>query len=157
MGRRGPAPKPTNLKLIQGTYRKDRDQANELSPEVGAPSCPSWLSREAKREWKRIVPELEQQSLLTRIDRAALAAYCEAYAEWWEMEREIRKHGRIQVAESGYASPRPEVIMRDKALDRMRMYLKEFGLSPSSRSRINVPAKKDDEKKDANPFAAFGS
>ena len=26
---------------------------------VEAPACPSWLEPQAKREWKRIVPELE--------------------------------------------------------------------------------------------------
>lgn len=143
MGRRGPAPKPTALKLVQGTYRADRAPNNEPMPEPAVPSCPSWLGREAKREWRRIVPELEQLGLLSRIDRSALAAYCQAYGEWWEMEREIQKNGRVQVTDTGYEVIRPCVGIRDRALDRMYRYLREFGLSPSSRTRVSVPEKKE--------------
>ena len=137
------------MKLLQGTYRPDRAAANEPTPEVKVPSCPSWLHREAKREWRRIVPELETLGLVTEIDRAALAAYCQAYAEWWEMERAIKEHGRVQYTDSGYVAQRPEVGMRNKALDTMRAFLKEFGLTPSSRTRVSVPEKKGKSK---NPF-----
>jgi P27 family predicted phage terminase small subunit len=149
MGKRGPAPKPTALKLLQGTYRQDRAARNEPVPEVSVPSCPSWLHAEAKREWRRIVPELERLGLITTIDRAALAAYCQAYAEWWEMERDIAQNGRWQLTETGYEAQRPAVSIRSKALDHMKAFLKEFGLTPSSRTRVSS------DKKDApsgNPF-----
>lgn len=153
MGKRGPAPKPSKLKLIQGTYRKDRAAANEPQPEASTPTCPTWLHREAKKEWKRIVPELEALGLLTQIDRAALAAYCSAYAEWWEMEKDIQSKGRVQVTDTGYEAVRPSVGIRNRALDTMHKFLTQFGLTPSSRTRINVPEKREDN---SNPFAAFG-
>jgi P27 family predicted phage terminase small subunit len=155
MGKRGPAPKPSALKLVQGTYRPDRAAANEPQPERVTPSCPTWLDAEAKREWRRIVPELETLGLLTRIDRAALAAYCQSYSEWWAMERAIREKGRTQTnAMSGVVSARPEVGMRDRALTQMKAFLTEFGLTPSSRSRVSVPETK---KKPSNPFLDTGS
>lgn len=142
--------KPTALKLVQGTYRADRATPNEPTPDVEAPSCPTWLHPEAKREWRRIIPELEALGLIAKIDRAALAAYCQAYAEWWEMERAIAEHGRVQVTESGYVAQRPEVAMRNKALDTMRAFLREFGLTPVSRTRVSVPEKPKTDK--GNPF-----
>jgi phage terminase small subunit len=70
---------PTALKLLAGNPGHRPLNQNEPKPELVAPTCPSHLSREAKREWRRIVPELEKLGLLTRIDRAALAAYATAY------------------------------------------------------------------------------
>lgn len=149
MGKRGPAPKPSHLKKIQGTYRPDRAAPNEPTPEPSAPSCPSWLGREAKREWRRIVPELEKLGLISEVDRAALAAYCSAYGEWHAAEAEIKKHGRTQInMMSGLVSARPEVAMRAKALAEMRALLAEFGMTPSSRSRISVPEKPDEGRND---------
>jgi phage terminase small subunit len=46
------------------------------------------LIAEAKKEWRRITPELQSLGLIARIDRAALALYCQAYARWvWCEER----------------------------------------------------------------------
>lgn len=149
MGKRGPAPKPTNLKLLQGTARPDRAPANEPNPEPVVPNCPSWLHREAKREWRRIVPELEELGLLTRIDRAALSAYCQAYSTWWEMERDIAEHGVTQLnMRSMLESERPQVKIRDRALGQMKSFLVEFGLTPASRTRVSVPEKPVDKKND---------
>lgn len=154
MGRRGPAAKPTKLKLLQGTHRPDRAPANEPAPETQAPSCPSWLHAEAKREWRRLLPELETLGLVAVVDRAALAAYCQAYATWWRMERDLDEHGETQInSRSGLESARPQVGMRDRALAQMKAFLVEFGLTPAARSRVSVPEK---PKPKDNPFAALG-
>ncbi|PAP79628.1 hypothetical protein B1759_15015 [Rubrivirga sp. SAORIC476] len=156
MGKRGPAPKPSALKLLQGTHRKDRAAANEPTPEVKPPSCPTWLHKEAKREWRRIVPELVRLGLLAEVDRAALAAYCQAYATWWRMERDIDENGDVQLnARSGLESARPQVAMRDKALDTMRRFLVEFGLTPAARTRVS--AAETPKTADTNPFARLGN
>lgn len=155
MGRRGPAPKPTSLKLIQGTYRKDRAAPNEPRPDVSIPKCPTWLSKEAKREWKYITPHLASLGLLTMIDRAAIASYCQLYAEWVRLEKWAIDHPdeHYQVASSGYLSPHPNISQRDKVRKDMLAFLREFGLTPAARTRVSVPEK---PKKESNPFAALG-
>ena len=40
------------------------------------------FSNEAKAEWRRIVPRLEEAELLTTIDRGLLVRYCCAWADW---------------------------------------------------------------------------
>lgn len=50
---RGRKPKPTHLKLIAGTFRKDRSSKNEPKPEL-AISVPPELSDDAKLEWGRV-------------------------------------------------------------------------------------------------------
>lgn len=148
MGRRGPPKKPTALKVLEGTYRKDRAPKNEVMPDVAVPDCPDWLPAEAKREWGRIVPHLERHGLISHMDRAALAAYCEAYATWRAASEALQEHGMTQTTETGYIAPRPEVGIRNNAWRTMKQYLALFGLSPADRASLDMPEPKQDD----NPF-----
>jgi P27 family predicted phage terminase small subunit len=47
----------------------------------------------ARKEWDRLVAQLGPLRLLTHLDRAALATYCEAYGLWAESTEAIQKHG----------------------------------------------------------------
>lgn len=138
MGRRGPPPKPAELKVIEGTFRPDRVAPYRPRPKVEIPSCPSWLGREAKREWRRITPHLEKLGLITQVDRSALAAYCQAYHRWWEAEKLIAEHGLTFTTPKGYVQQRPEVGIANTALKQMRMFLTEFGLTPASRTKVSA-------------------
>jgi P27 family predicted phage terminase small subunit len=88
---RGRKRQPTHLKLITGTFRRDRASKNEPRPELAIPSVPPELSDDAKLEWARVSGELFRLGLLTNIDRAALAAYCDSYGIWVRAERLLRK------------------------------------------------------------------
>jgi P27 family predicted phage terminase small subunit len=151
MGQRGPRPKPTAAKLLTGTFRKDRAIPNEPQPEVVAPSCPPHLSGLAKKEWKRLVPELLALGLLTKIDRAALAAYCQCWARWVEAEEKLKVEGLTIKTPSGFEQPSAWLTIANKALALLRAYAAEFGLSPATRARVSAaePPKRD------NPFNAL--
>lgn len=140
------AAKPTALKILEGNPGKRALNKNEPKPEPVAPKCPAWLDLEAKREWKRMAPQLERLGLLTIIDGAVLAGYCQAYAEFRKATEELKVHGRVHYTDNGYPTPRPEVAMLQKSLQLIRAFCSEFGLSPSSRGRMTVPGK--DEKDD---------
>src|ERR1700680_4917197 len=96
----GPKPKPTTLKLLTGNPGKRPLNDAEPQPLVGDPGCPSWLDAEAKREWKRIAPELVSLGLLTILDRATFAAYCQAWADLHALKTELRRFKRI-IEETG--------------------------------------------------------
>ena len=140
-------PTPSALKVLQGTFRPDRARG-EPHPDPGICTCPSWLSKEAKAEWRYIVPKLEKLGLLTFIDKAALVSYVTAYADLQQTEREIAKHGFTQLTETGYEQNRPIVAIRNQARTTIKQFLAEFGLSPASRSRLNVTPKKEEDTKD---------
>ena len=148
----GPAPKPTRMKLLEGTYRKDRAPANEPKPQSKIPPCPRHLSKEAKREWRRISKDLLTLGLLTVVDRAALAAYCQAWARWVEAEEEMSKPDfkLVRSTDKGYEHASPWVGVANNALKQMRAFLVEFGLTPASRSRVTVA--KPEEKDPYNEF-----
>lgn len=95
MATRGRKPKPTALKVLEGNPGKRPLNKNEPQPERKAPRCPSWLEPEAKKEWKRMAKTLETIGVLTQVDKAAFAGYCQAYARWKEAEEFLSKHGTI--------------------------------------------------------------
>jgi P27 family predicted phage terminase small subunit len=132
----GRKPKPTHLKLVQGTMRKSRRNNREPKPAPGLPTCPQHLSEVARTEWRRIAPLLAEIGLLTAIDRAALAAYCQAYGRWVEAERMIAEHGTLMRSPSGQPVPSPLLRIAHTAMRQMQSILVEFGMSPSARSRI---------------------
>jgi P27 family predicted phage terminase small subunit len=133
----GRRPKPTALKALQGNPGHRPLNKREPKP-TGTPTCPRFLDEEAKREWKRISTELTTLGLLTSVDRAALAAYCAAYSSWADAEVKLQKFGKIIKTPSGYPIPNPYVSIRNTSLNIMRQYLVEFGMTPASRSRLQV-------------------
>jgi P27 family predicted phage terminase small subunit len=140
MAARGVRPLPTKLKVVRGTLRKGRANAHEPALPVEIPRCPAHLGLEAKREWRRTSRELAGFGLLTRIDRAALALYCEAWGRWVEAEEALRKYGVMIKAPSGFPMQSPYLAIANKAMEQIRALLTEFGMSPSSRTRVHAAA-----------------
>ena len=87
----GRKPKPTALKKLEGNPGKRKLNTKEPVPGKGIPDCPKWLLPEAKEEWKRLCQKLSEMGVLTEIDMAAFAAYCQSYARWKEAQEHIDK------------------------------------------------------------------
>jgi P27 family predicted phage terminase small subunit len=138
MAQRGRKPKPTALKELEGNPGKRELNKNEPKPEKRAPRCPDWLNEEAKKEWRRTAKQLERLGILTEIDMAAFAGYCQAFARWKEAEEFISKHGTIVKTPSGYWQQVPQVSIAQTYLKIMHKFCEQFGLTPSARSRINA-------------------
>jgi len=138
MATRGRKPKPTALKVLEGNPGKRPLNKNEPQPERKAPRCPSWLEPEAKKEWKRMAKTLETIGVLTQVDKAAFAGYCQAYARWKEAEEFLSKHGTIFKTPSGYIQQVPQVSIAQTYLKVMKDFCSEFGLTPAARTRIQV-------------------
>ena len=84
---------------------------------------------------------LTDMGLLTLADRAAFTAYCVVYGRWVDAEKQVRKLGTIvKSPATGFPMKSPYLTVADQAMEAMRKLLVEFGLTPSSRSRIKLPA-----------------
>lgn len=142
--------KPTRLKVLQGTDRPDRVNASEPQPPTEMPDCPDWLDATAREEWAKMAPRLVEMGLLSALDGAALAAYCQAYADHQHAAKRLQKFGRVYQTSTGNYRPRPEVAMQRDAATRMKAFLVEFGLTPASRARVVAS-----EQPKSDPFAEF--
>lgn len=143
--------KPTALKKLEGNPGKRPLNVKEISPEPVSPTCPGWLLPEAKREWRRVYSQLLQLGLLSQIDRAALAGYCQAYARWRQAEQAIGKkltYGYTNKAGARNKLAKPQVAIAQRYLELVRAFCSEFGLTPSSRGRMIIPG----NDKDTDPL-----
>jgi P27 family predicted phage terminase small subunit len=135
---RGRKPKPTHLKVLDGNPGRRPIDKGEPQPERAIPTCPSHLCPSAKAEWKRLAHELHELGVLTHLDRAALAAYCQAYGRWVEAERKLVETPTLLKLPSGYLQHNPWLTIATKQLELMHKYMAELGLTPSSRTRVSV-------------------
>lgn len=129
MGNRGPKPVPTAVLSHRGSWRA-KIKPNEPKPQNGTPQCPQWLNGEAKKIWKKIVPQLVRNGIMTKLDGFAFARYC-LYSVLWL--KELSNPGRTEATLERYANQ----------LNRLEQ---SFGLTPSARTSLNadVSEKGDD-------------
>ena len=157
MGARGPAKKPTQLKLIQGNpgRRKLNDDVKlETGNEVPKPL--THLDKTAKKEWKRLAPVVFKAGLLTDGDLAAFGAYCSAFSSWYHAEKNLQSTlsengGHLTfTTDKGYQQQIPEVGIANQARLNMVKIAREFGLTPSARA--GIPAVEQNEESSIMEF-----
>lgn len=144
MGKRGPAPKPDSVRRLEGNPSKRPLRGQNPRPK-GMPTCPSWLSAEARQEWRRVAPELARLGLLTKLDRTALAGYCSSSAWWRKLQEIIAREGSVYLTAKGQLKIRPEVEIAKSMAETMRVFAAEFGLTPTSRARMLLPQQAGEE------------
>jgi len=152
----GPPPKPTKLKQLEGNPSKRPLKDSEPNPASTIPTCPMFIKGAARREWTRITKELYVLGLLTKIDRSALAGYCQAYGRWYEAEQQINDLGKLSKGKlkflykttNGNLVMNPLLSVANKAMEQMHKFLVEFGMTPASRTRISVSASESEDPLD---------
>ncbi len=147
MGKRGPAPTPTEVLKLRGSWRgKKRD--GQPRPDPKTPPCPRWLDKEARAKWRALVPELSRLGLLTIVDGDALAVYCEAWSSFRRACETLAKEGETFTTDKGYVGAHPAVAIRNAARQAIKAFASLFGLDPSSRTRLSAPPEDDGAEED---------
>ena len=152
MGQRGPKPKPSELKLLEGNRGNRPLNLNEsFRPEVGLPDVPRWLTKEGKKAFKRLSSELLRYNLLSKVDQDAFAMLCQTIGRIELLERALTSRVE-QLAQQGkeaaeaYESRTPNGMaiqsvtyqILSKEQDKLRALIAEFGLSPAQRARVTT-------------------
>lgn len=135
---RGRKPKPTRMKELEGNPGKRALNKKEPKPELAIPECPAHLKGEARKEWNRIVKELHALGILTNVDRAALVVYCTAWADYVRACNKLEKEGYVIISDKGGMYQNPWVALQKRSMDQIMRFAAEFGMTPSSRSRVRV-------------------
>lgn len=123
------------MKVVRGTDQPCRRHGEDLEydPVEGDFPPPDWLNADAQNYWRRIVPILQKNRLLTEADLEALEIMCLLYGE-------VKKIGKAGMEPKG------------STVTQLRLYQAAFGVTPISRIGIK-PAGKERE----NPFSRNGS
>lgn len=140
MGLRGPAPTPTNVLQMRGSWRANM-RKSEPKPKRIRPPCPRWLDARARKAWRTLAPKLKGMRVLTEVDQNALARYCQLWSRWREAEEFIAKRGTtysVRDKEGNVVSLKkyPQVAMADELADKLLRLEQHFGLTPSARTRL---------------------
>ncbi|HVA17797.1 MAG TPA: phage terminase small subunit P27 family [Candidatus Dormibacteraeota bacterium] len=106
--------------------------------------APAWLSKEARAEWRRVLPILVERRILTDADLASFENYCLAIGQVRQLERILMRHGHVVETARG---PRanPAAKLQSDAMTRARLLACELGLTPVSRSRPTPSEKARDD------------
>lgn len=145
MGKRGPKPKPTAIKLLHGNRSKRPLNLHEPKPSAAPPRCPAWLDAEAKACWRVLIPQLRDMGVLTRIDANALTNYCETWSRWKRAVLFLQKNGDVYSLKDDQGNPKcvvqwPQVAVARNLVSVLHRYQQEFGLTPSARTSLKGSA-----------------
>jgi len=148
---RGRKPLPSKIIELRGgtryTHRPARTK--EPQPPERLPPCPRHLDRVARKEWRRAGKILMGLRMITELDRAVLAVYCQAWSEWTLATIQLGK-GLVYRRNDGSPGINPHMRIAREAADRIIRTAGELGLSVTARARIKV-----EMPKPAGKVAAF--
>lgn len=158
MGKRGPKKKPSKIIKLRGSNRAYRRPENEPEPMAKIPEPPKWLKGEALVEWERVTGRLRALGILSELDRAALVAYCQTWADYCNVLPYCRGKpietksgekiatGILMKTANGNVIQNPAIGVRNRTLALLLRAAAEFGMTPAGRSNVNAekPSKRED-------------
>ncbi len=148
----GRRPKPTALRELQGGGGHRPHPKDEWKPEAGAPEMPRGLRKAARRAWVHWCAILVPPGILTKADGPALAIACDAFADWEEAQKDLLKTGLVldtpvldkenkPIMYEGrilmVRKENPAFNVKTKAVNTLKKFIIEFGLTPASRPKIH--------------------
>lgn len=140
MGKRGPKPKPT--KLLVAAWRVAQ-RAGEPQPDAlpVVPPAPPDFDADGARLWQSTAEMLHRAGILAETDLASLEDLISAQIEEAEMTAAICKAGLLVRGRDGSKHRNPLLMERNKVRQRIDRLRAEFGMTPSSRTRIRTEPK----------------
>jgi P27 family predicted phage terminase small subunit len=136
---------PTKLKLMRGTARAHRLNPAEPMPTAGEPAPLESLTPAALAHFRQLTEKLSAVRVLTVNDGPALSALAQSLADYEEATVELAKPGaKVVKTEKGLVRS-PWAVLQKQALDQMQRGFTDFGLTPSSRSKIVAAPKVADD------------
>lgn len=135
MGRAGPPPKPTPLRILEGNPGKLRVPP-EVPPAPGPCDAPAHISADARAIWEAFAPELEAKGLLAPRYLIAFEVLCDAVVQYRRAAAVLARTGPVIQGRGGemVTNPAGREFARYGAV--IRAYASDFGMSPAALTAI---------------------
>ena len=155
MAKAGRRPKPTALKILEGT-QKGRAKREPALP-AGVPPMPKRLEVDqvAVEKWRELSDILTRMGVLTLGDGEALATLCEVHSAEQSCLLQLRAGGAVMHTDLGGVKPNPAGSLYRSLVSQKAALLSEFGLTPSSRTKLATKAEVQKDELEAF-FTAHG-
>jgi P27 family predicted phage terminase small subunit len=116
------------------------------------------MSDRARETWGYVSGLLDAMGVLADVDAMALELLSEAYADYLAARAELKSFGSetytTDTASGKMYRSHPAVAQRNDADRRIRGWLAEFGMTPSSRSRVKTDGQDDQVDPTARYFGS---
>lgn len=151
---RGRKPKPTELKLVQGTFTKKDERKRNREPVVSKnlDQAPAWFTESQKTSWNYAI-ENAPAGLLKRLDKSVLTAWVVAEDLHRFASEQLQNEGIVFTSPKGYQIQSPYVGVLNTQASMMMKCASEMGFTPTSRSRIVLA----EEEIQDDPWAKLAS
>jgi len=151
---RGRKPKPTAKKRLEGNPGKRKLNKREPKPRISTNITPAQIDAGAKAFTDLYLPQLHEMQILTDADLAAFELMSVHYAMAWRAAEIVQSQGVILKDKFGQLHKHPALqILRDNSA-MFKAYAVEFGMTPSARSRIQVPLPNEPDRLEMELFGA---
>ena len=155
----GARPLPPEIKKTRGYVNNDKPKYPIPARVGGVPVAPPWLDEYAMECWEWACYVLLSRGQISMDGFSSLVALCQCWGDWRRLTMDIKENGfthMVEVATTGglVEKARPQVAMRDTCDNRLRAWLCEFGLTDSSRGKVNASPGLIIHEND--PLAEFG-
>ena len=137
MGKRGPKPAPTQLKVVRGDQESRINRDEPIPSDAVSVAPPEGISDGAVEVWHQLAPDLVLKGCLTAWDVYTFAVFCEETAAFRENRILLGNQYTARGAAGGVIKSPHWQIMRDAA-ETMAKYSGKFGLTPGDRADLKV-------------------
>ena len=144
MGLRGPPPKPSVIEIAEGFPGKRgvnprEPKPGELGVQEAREACPDHLPEQYRKWWEYYAAILAGIRVLTEADLVMLGKLARGTGERVEQEEQYLKTGPLYKSpKSGHVRLSPMYLIVTALREQESKLLREFGMSPSSRTRVNA-------------------
>ena len=128
---------PTRLRVLRGNPGHRPLNPAEPAPARGLPEAPDWLNLLELEAWDTLTAALEPMGVVTISDGPALTALAVAWADWRQARAVLDLEEPYLETPAGLHRHPASAVASD-AWRRVSSMLSEFGLTPASRSRLQV-------------------
>jgi len=144
MPRIGRPPKPTALKVLNGSAAHDPQRINRDEPiPQGALVMPADLALAEQEVWRHVTASMPA-GVITSVDRDVFRIYCQEVALEQEIRRMVGRSGILMRSSSHGLTKNPLLaVLRDHAT-LVRGFASDLGLTPSARTSIHAAPKSND-------------
>ena len=140
---RGPKPTPTNLVAFSGGKSrtankvKEREKNGPREFDISIPAPPDDLPKKGISIWNDTATKLAKMRVMTEADTSALEMFVYSWLRWKDATKKVEDTSILIVSPNNYPIQNPALAIANKAQEQCLKILTEFGLTPSSRTRVN--------------------
>ena len=158
---RGRKPKPSKVQEREGAYAKNPKRRKEGEPEApdGWPDEPTHLDEPTLDFWRETCYRLDELGILSHVYATAIECYAQTYTNYRKCQERVSQLGPVLLSKNsdGQAEVKrnPYSVELHKYRDALLKYEAEFGLTPSSKSRLGV-ARSETSELEAKLYGVVG-